>query len=111
VSVARPRSGEHVDLTVSDDGRGFDLDAVRHDNRGLGLVSMEERAHLLGGDVEILTQRGRGTTVRVRVPATAAGPDEHVDGEMTRISVRAGVCEGQPATPVLVTAGSRNLRP
>jgi signal transduction histidine kinase len=89
VSLARARSGEHVDLTVSDDGRGFDLEAVRHDNTGLGLVSIEERAHLLGGDVQILTQRGRGTKVRVRVPATAAVAAEHVDADMLMPGVHA----------------------
>jgi signal transduction histidine kinase len=72
VSVASARYGGDIDLIVSDDGRGFDLEAVRHHGSGLGLVSMEERARAIGGDVRIVTQRGQGTTVRVRVPATAA---------------------------------------
>ena len=72
VSVTSARYGGDVDLIVSDDGRGFDLEAVRHHGSGLGLVSMEERARAIGGDVRIVTQRGQGTTVRVRVPATAA---------------------------------------
>ena len=44
LAVSIARSGEHIELTVSDDGRGFDLEAARQDGRGLGLVSMEERA-------------------------------------------------------------------
>jgi signal transduction histidine kinase len=72
VSVASARYGGDIDLIVSDDGRGFDLESVRHHGSGLGLVSMEERARAIGGDVRIVTQRGQGTTVRVRVPATAA---------------------------------------
>jgi signal transduction histidine kinase len=34
----------------------------------MGLISMEERAHIVGGTVLIATRRGRGTTVRARLP-------------------------------------------
>jgi signal transduction histidine kinase len=55
-----------VDLTVTDDGRGFDprgLDADR-----LGLAGISERVRLLGGAVDIETTRGSGTTVRATLP-------------------------------------------
>ena len=55
LAVSLARSGDHVELTVTDDGRGFDLEAVRRDGSGLGLVSIEERAHVIGGDVQIVT--------------------------------------------------------
>jgi signal transduction histidine kinase len=66
VSLARTADG--VELTVTDDGRGFDLEAVRRDGRGLGLISMEERAHRLGGDLRVVTRLGEGTTLRLRIP-------------------------------------------
>jgi len=72
LSVSLVRSGGDVELTVTDDGRGFDLEAVRSDGSGLGLVSIEERAHAVGGDVRIITGRQQGTTIRVRGPATTA---------------------------------------
>ncbi len=71
VVLSLARSGNHVELIIADDGRGFDLEAARRDGRGLGLVSMEERAHAVGGDVQIVTERHKGTTVRVRCPAGA----------------------------------------
>jgi len=71
LSVSLARSEDHIELTVTDDGQGFDLDAVRRDGGGLGLVSMEERAHALGGDVHIASRLGKGTTIRVRVPSSA----------------------------------------
>jgi signal transduction histidine kinase len=71
LTVSLVRSGDQIELTVSDDGGGFDLEAVRRNGSGLGLVSIEERAHLLGGDVEITTGPRRGTIVRVRSPAGA----------------------------------------
>jgi signal transduction histidine kinase/ABC-type uncharacterized transport system substrate-binding protein len=67
--VSLAGSNNHVELTVSDDGHGFDLEIMRRDGGGLGLVSMEERAHVVGGEVEITTGFEKGTTIRVRCPA------------------------------------------
>ncbi len=74
VSLARSRGD--VELTVTDDGAGFDPDAVRRSASGLGLVSMEERAYALGGDARITSAPGMGTTIYVRVPAGAATAPE-----------------------------------
>src|SRR5262245_3751545 len=54
-------------LTVSDEGKGFDLGAARS-HHGLGLVSMEERARLIGAEVSIQSHPGKGTTVSVLSP-------------------------------------------
>ncbi|HEX2742234.1 MAG TPA: ATP-binding protein [Rubrobacter sp.] len=50
---------------VSDDGRGFDLTSVKG---GLGLEGMRERTTLLGGDLTVYSEPGKGTSVRVRLP-------------------------------------------
>jgi two-component system sensor histidine kinase UhpB len=57
-----------VELTISDDGNGFDVDAVRASGRGLGLVSIEERARMIGGTADMTSTPGQGTTVSVRAP-------------------------------------------
>jgi two-component system sensor histidine kinase UhpB len=72
--VSVGRSGEDLELTVTDDGRGFDLEAVRRTAGGLGLVSMEERARVVSAEVRIVTQAGRGTTIDVRGPAEPPQP-------------------------------------
>jgi signal transduction histidine kinase len=76
------KTGEFVELTVTDDGRGFDLEAVRRNGSGLGLVSMEERARAIGGHVAIVTALGRGTTVCVRAPATPPPSDAQADADL-----------------------------
>ncbi len=58
-------------VTIHDDGRGFDVASVlgRYDERGsYGLLNMRERAELLGGDLDIRSVVGQGTTITLRVP-------------------------------------------
>ena len=69
LEVSLVRLGDDIELTVHDDGRGFDVEAVRRDGRGLGLVSIEERGHAAGGEVLIVSQPGQGTTIFACVPA------------------------------------------
>jgi len=57
---------EGVSLTIQDNGRGFTRDPSRP--RGLGLVSMAERARLARGTMTIEGGPGGGTSVRVAVP-------------------------------------------
>ena len=72
VGVTVARDGADVTLTVSDDGRGFDLAAARAKD-SLGLISLDERVRLARGRLTIDTQPQRGTTLRIEVPA-ARGP-------------------------------------
>ena len=55
-----------IDLVISDQGAGFDVDAARG-GRGIGLISMAERIKLVEGDLSIESQPRLGTTVRARV--------------------------------------------
>lgn len=64
-------TNEHVQLEVTDDGKGFDVAAVMATS-GLGLMSMQERVGLVGGDVMIESAPGAGTTIRVCVPRVCA---------------------------------------
>jgi signal transduction histidine kinase len=58
------RSERGIDLTVQDDGAGFDAERVR----GLGLLGMEERVRHLGGVFIVDSQPGRGTLLRIHLP-------------------------------------------
>ena len=64
-------SSDDVELSIADDGNGFDLMGARAKPGGLGLVSIDERVRLLGGSVRIETQPRGGTRVRVRIPRLA----------------------------------------
>jgi signal transduction histidine kinase/ABC-type uncharacterized transport system substrate-binding protein len=64
-------SDQKLEVTVRDQGRGFDLANLPR-AEGLGIRSMEQRARLLGGKFEVHSQFGRGTTVTASVPIKLA---------------------------------------
>jgi PAS domain S-box-containing protein len=66
------RNAETLNLTVSDSGVGFDP-KVAIANKGIGLVSMQERLHLVNGAFSIDSSLARGTTIRASVPITSSG--------------------------------------
>jgi len=63
------RGAETVELTVVDDGRGFDVTEARKSRKGLGLVSINERVRLAGGTLSIVTESRKGTQIQVKLPA------------------------------------------
>ena len=76
VSVILERRGDDVVAVIEDDGRGFDIDSMLPDHRHgserrMGLISMQERAALVGGSVQLESARGAGTTLFVRMPVQA----------------------------------------
>jgi CheY-like chemotaxis protein/two-component sensor histidine kinase len=67
VQVTLSEAEGEVRVTVEDDGPGFDASVARA-KRGLGLVSMQERAGLVRGQLSVRSAPGQGTTISVRVP-------------------------------------------
>ena len=70
IDLTLSAKGDSLTLVVADDGWGFDPGGVRN-NGGLGLVSIEERARLVKGQVTIRSGPQKGTTFSVRVPLEA----------------------------------------
>jgi two-component system sensor histidine kinase UhpB len=67
IAVRLAREADALVLQVADDGKGMTPDRAA-DHRALGLLNMQERAHLWGGAVTIASRPGQGTTVTVRLP-------------------------------------------
>jgi signal transduction histidine kinase len=63
-------------LVIRDEGKGFDPESRRRVPRnggaGLGLLTILERARLVGGSASISSRPGAGTTVRVTIPLRAS---------------------------------------
>jgi len=74
-------------LELCDDGDGFKV-RERHD--GAGLAGIRERAEEMGGELNIVSSRGKGTTITVILPRRA-GPKSAGQFELTRASTGAGM--------------------
>ena len=60
--------GDQARITIADDGQGFDARSRVQRDTGLGLVSMSERARIMGGTVSILSGLNQGTRVQATIP-------------------------------------------
>ncbi len=68
-TVTMRGSDDGIELTVADDGRGFDVNRVTADGAsGFGLFSIRDRLPHLGGELEIDSAPGKGTRATLRMP-------------------------------------------
>jgi PAS domain S-box-containing protein len=67
IELIADNEGHVVDLTISDDGNGFELDKVRL-KKGVGLSNIASRAQLFNGSVHIVTALGQGCKLKINVP-------------------------------------------
>jgi signal transduction histidine kinase len=86
IDVRLIRAGDDAELTIADDGTGFDAVRTRRTTGGLGLLSIIERARLVGGTVSIVTELNKGTRVQVRIPV-----NRDVDAGIARDQQQAAV--------------------
>ncbi len=73
ITVELKNNFNEVRLTISDNGKGFDVKAVEQRETfigGLGLFGLRERARIIGGSFSLHSELGKGTTVEVVVPQT-----------------------------------------
>jgi signal transduction histidine kinase len=70
--VRLTRRGQNAVLAIQDDGVGFVPGAA--EPRGLGLVTMRERAEIMGATLTIQSRPRRGTEVRVVLPLASPRP-------------------------------------
>ncbi len=84
VQVKFAVNGGEVEVTVADDGQGFDPGQVAGDGQKYGLRFMRERAEEVGGTLEVQSAPGQSTRVVVRVPRqdcpVATAPDSKGTG-------------------------------
>ena len=71
VDIELCTDGDRLLLTVSDDGIGVDASTLQRTG-SFGLMGLRERAHMLGGSIEIGGRAGGGTRLVVRLPAHPA---------------------------------------
>jgi len=60
---------DEISLSIADNGKGFDTSTAN--KKTLGLLGMKERAAMIGGNLEIISESGKGTTIRITVKQMA----------------------------------------
>jgi PAS domain S-box-containing protein len=71
VRVELEKKGAVLQLSVADDGCGFDMKSNVME-KGLGFISMRERLHLVAGEFHVYSAPNKGTRIEVRVPLKPA---------------------------------------
>jgi ligand-binding sensor domain-containing protein/signal transduction histidine kinase len=71
VCLAAKTIGSQVEISVQDDGIGFDLNSAPAKQERNGLTNMRQRVETVGGKFNIETAPGKGTTIRLLIPTPA----------------------------------------
>ena len=75
-------SDEWLNLTIEDDGKGFDIEQIDSE-KGMGLKSIEFRTGYVGGNYEIDSRPGAGTLVTINVPLQRIESDSNTENEIS----------------------------
>jgi two-component system sensor histidine kinase DegS len=90
VLIQMRRTDQTLELIISDNGRGFDVNEAIERSLAtghIGLTSLTERAQVAGGTLQIISQVGRGTRLYFRMPFVGVtGPE--MAGETDRVASR-----------------------
>ncbi len=73
VRIVMRQDRSNIAIRIHDNGRGITAAAL-NDPRSIGLLGMRERAELIGGQLVITAQRGKGTVVLITVPTDLDRP-------------------------------------
>jgi two-component system sensor histidine kinase UhpB len=82
-TVRLARTGSKISLQIEDDGVGFT--PRNASERGFGLTGMRERAVALGGSMRVHSESGRGTQIRILLPAPGNASSKHPNSTSSAI--------------------------
>ncbi len=69
------KSFPQIIFLAEDDGKGFEPGEFSGRKQALGLLSMRERAAMLGGNITLRTSKGNGTRIRIEIPVKESSHD------------------------------------
>ena len=68
ISIKLTYNQAAIRLQVIDNGAGFDINHLPEDQKGMGLMNIQKRAEIVGGEVFIQSQPGEGTCIEIFIP-------------------------------------------
>jgi len=76
MSVDVKQGDGKVAFSVTDKGVGFEVKKVLMDSEGIGIPSMQERVRMMGGSLNITSEKGAGTQVHFEIPVELGAKHE-----------------------------------
>lgn len=77
-------NGSHLTLVIKDDGKGFDFGEIRQKRESYGIVGMQERVKIFGGELEIFSRPGEGAQIIIKVPLEGEADHGQSKGDHSR---------------------------
>lgn len=68
ISVDAIYNNNYLEMQIEDDGKGFDLNGLSEQDRGIGIHNMSNRAKMIGAEFKINSTIGKGTEIKLIVP-------------------------------------------
>ena len=68
VEVSLHLQNSSIFLEIKDNGKGFNKYKIESENKSFGMFGIKERAAMLGGKMNIISQPNKGTTINVSLP-------------------------------------------
>jgi len=68
IHVEMTQNKNAYNLTIEDDGIGFDYEALKQKSKGIGLQSLQSRVDYLNGEIQFQTAVGKGTQIDILIP-------------------------------------------
>ena len=68
IKIKLENQGKNIQLTIEDNGKGFDIEQIQKQQKGMGLNNMNRRAAFVNGSVMFSSEKEKGTKVIIQIP-------------------------------------------
>ena len=110
VWIAVTENGDHIVLSLRDNGEGFDSGAPGPEGH-FGMAMMRERAQVGGGKFEVVSAPGDGTAITVRFPTALLQRDQDPGNGSASSNTQGHASLGTPGTTTPAAEDSRGAVP
>ena len=77
-------TGSMLTLVIKDEGKGFDPERIDQQREKYGIVGMQERVQIFGGEFEVFSRPGEGTQIIIKVPLEGEADHGQSEGDHSR---------------------------